>query len=129
MTVIYVLAAIAAIFSFYYATMSINTIGIRQYGYAPINGGTIAFSLLPFSMLVAGMVGQNHGESYAMALGILFALLFAVGLLIWISKKTSWGIAAISTLMITIIGIGLIVLLFMIAAAKDSQCNHCDDYY
>lgn len=129
MTVIYVLSAIVVVLIFYFAAKKTNQVAFQRYQYIPINGGTIAFNLLPFSMLAAGMVGNNNGEAYAMELGILFALLFIVGLGVWIYKKTSFGIAFISTFMLAIIGFVFILLIIGATASEENQCNQCDDYY
>jgi hypothetical protein len=129
MTVIDVLSALIAVFVFYLAATKLNTVSIQKYNYAPINGSTIAFNLLPFIMLAAGLFGSNKEESYAMALGVFFALLFIIGLGIYIYKKTSLGIALTSTFMIAIIGFAFILLVIMAAAAEESRCNRYDDDY
>lgn len=129
MTVIYVLSALIMVFVFYLASIKLNQVSLQKYNYAPINGSTIAFNLLPFIMLIAGLYGSNKDEHYAMALGIFFALLFIMGLGVYIYKKTSLGTALISIFMIVIIGFAFILLAIGAAMAEESRCNRYDDDY
>lgn len=127
MTVIYVLSALIAMFIFYLVVIELNKVSLQKYNYTPINSSTIAFNLLPFIVLLAGVFGSNKGESYAMTLGIVFALLFIIGLGVYIYKRTSLGIALISTFIIAIVGFAFILLIIGVAMAEENRCNRYDD--
>ena len=62
MTVIWFITGIVAIATFGFASIKLNIYSEREYGYEPINTGTILFGFIPFIILLVGQYGEHNGN-------------------------------------------------------------------
>ena len=100
MRVIWVITVIVAIVAFGFASIKLNVYSQREYGYEPINTGTVLFGLIPFIILIVGQYGEHNEETGSLQIAIFFSLILVIILVWWIAQKTSSEVALGASLMI-----------------------------
>lgn len=127
MTVMWVIFGIGAILVFGFSSIKLNVYSEKEYGYEPINAGTILFGFIPFIILIAGQFGEYNGENGSFQLGIFFSLILVGILAWWIAQKTSIEVAIGASLMIVTISLALFVIIILFAMGSEASRNN--NYY
>ena len=124
MTVVWVIVGMIAIVAFGFASIKLNVYSEREYGYEPINAGTILFGFIPFVILIAGQFGEHNGENGSLKLGIFFSLILLGILVWWLAQRTSIEVAIGASLMIVTISLALFVIIILFAMGSEATRNN-----
>ena len=127
MIVMWIVCGIVVIAAFGYSSIKLNVYSEQQYGYEPINSGTILFGFIPFIILFAGQFGEHNGENGSLLIGAFFALILVGALVWWLAQKTSIELAVGASLMIVTISLALFVIIILFAMGSEASRNN--DYY
>lgn len=127
MLIMWFMFGIVAIVAFGFASIKLNVYSEREYGYEPINAGTILFGFIPFIILLVGQYGEHNGDNGSLQIAIFFSLILFIGLTWWIAQKTSIETAIAASVMVLTISLALFAIVIMLAMGKEASRNN--DYY
>ena len=99
---------------------TLNKYSEEEYAYTPIGLSTIFLGMIPYVLVIAGLLFQDN-DPMNLPMSILFASLSLMGLFYWILKRSS-AMVALGAVIILMIA-GLPAVLFLFFSSRD------DGYY
>ena len=91
-----------------------------MYGYTPIGIATILLAMIPYVLIIAGIIFAKEGSDN-LQLAIIFAVISAGGLFWWIAHRSSMMIGVAATVLLLLIGLPALIL--VVSSTRN------DDYY
>jgi len=121
MEVAMIAAVLGAIVLLVWLSKKLNAYSEEEFGYTPIGFGTIFLGMIPYVLIVAGIIFAKSGsENLPIAVGL--AILSTGGLYAWIASRSSQAVALGATVLLLLIGLPALLLLF-------GASGRNDDYY
>lgn len=104
-----------------YGGIRLNAYSEKKYDYEPINFFTILAMTIPFLLLIAGFIFLH--DIINQGLSIIFALIAAVMVFIYIQQKTDEEVALAATVILLFAGL----ILVMMASSTRRNYHYYDD--
>jgi len=99
---------------------TLNSHSEMEYGYAPIGMATILLAMIPYVLIIAGIIFAKNGSDN-LTFAIIFAVISSGGLFGWIAHRSSAMVGVGGTILLLLIGLPALIL--AVLASRD------DGYY
>ena len=92
---------------------TLNKYSLKKYRFSPIQLKTIFIGIIPYFLLIGGyFLSLRENNLVYLYIAILLSIISALGLFLWIAKRSSKLLAAGATLFVTILGLPTVMFLF-----------------
>ena len=112
--------ALAFVVLMVWLSKTLNRYSEEQYGYTPIGLSTIFLGMIPYVLIIVGLLFQDN-DPMNLPMAILFASLSVIGLFYWISNRSSAMVATGAVFILMVAGLPAVLFLFF--------SRRGDDYY
>ena len=115
--------ALAFLVLMVWLSKTLNRYSEEQYGYAPIGLSTIFLGMIPYVLMIAGLLFQDN-DPMNLPMAIVFALLSVIGLFYWILNRSSAMVATGAVVILMIAGLPGVLFLFF--SGRDDEYYYYD---
>jgi hypothetical protein len=115
--------ALAFLVLMVWLSKTLNRHSEMEYGYTPIGLSTIFLGMIPYVLIIAGLLFQDN-DPMNLPMAMLFASLSVIGLFYWILKRSSAMVATGAVVILMIAGLPAVLFLFF--SGRDDEYYYYD---
>lgn len=126
MEVMIVAAVLGAIVLVVWLSRKLNAYSIEEYGYQPIGFATIFLAMIPYVLIVAGVIFKDNDPAN-MEWAVTFAVMSVIGIFKWIARHSDSKVALGATVLLLITGLPALLLLISLMSRDGDNYYYYDD--